>query len=179
MLSLVIGGARSGKSRFAQSLGATAEKVVYVATARVEDAEMAARIVQHRQARPAHWVTVEEPLEIGSAIEWHSAHCDFLLLDCLTLWLSNFCWEHRETGEASIQAAALREVARVSAASTASHVVLVTNEVGCGLVPESPLGRSFRDLQGWVNQEVARSADWVHHVVAGIPVAIKRPEGCR
>lgn len=179
MLSLVIGGARSGKSCFAQSLGATAERVVYLATARVEDAEMAARIAQHRHTRPAHWVTVEEPIEIASAVERHSPHCDFLLLDCLTLWLSNFCWEHREIGDASIQAAALREVARVAAASTASHVVLVTNEVGCGLVPESPLGRSFRDLQGWVNQEVARSADWVHHVVAGIPVAIKRPEDCR
>ena len=66
-----------------------------------------------------------------------------------------------------------------TAASAASNVVLVTNEVGCGLVPESPVGRGFRDLQGWVNQEAARSADWVHHVVAGIPVAIKRPEGCR
>jgi adenosylcobinamide kinase/adenosylcobinamide-phosphate guanylyltransferase len=179
MLSLVIGGARSGKSRFAQSLGATAERVVYIATARAEDAEMAARIAQHRQTRPAHWTTIEEPLEIGSAIERHSAACDFLLLDCLTLWLSNFCWEHREIGDAGIQDAAFREVARVAAASSASNVVLVTNEVGCGLVPESPVGRSFRDLQGWVNQEVAGSADWVHHVVAGIPIAIKRPEGCR
>jgi adenosylcobinamide kinase/adenosylcobinamide-phosphate guanylyltransferase len=179
MLSLVIGGARSGKSRFAQSLGATAERVVYIATARVEDAEMAARIAQHRQTRPAYWTTIEEPLEIGSAIERHSAHCDFLLLDCLTLWLSNLCWEHREIGDAGIQAAAFRDVARVAATAAASNVVLVTNEVGCGLVPESPVGRSFRDLQGRVNQEVARSADWVHHVVAGIPVAIKRPEGCR
>lgn len=179
MLSLVIGGARSGKSRFAQSLGQSAVRVVYIATARVEDAEMASRIEQHRQTRPAHWTTIEEPLEIGSAIERHSAGCDFLLLDCLTLWLSNFCWEHRETGEAGIHAAAFREVARVATASSASHVVLVTNEVGCGVVPESTVGRSFRDLQGWVNQEVARSADWVHHVVAGIPVAIKRPEGWR
>jgi adenosylcobinamide kinase/adenosylcobinamide-phosphate guanylyltransferase len=179
MLSLVIGGARSGKSRFAQSLGATATRVVYIATARVEDAEMAARIAQHRQTRPGHWETVEEALEIGHAVERHS-HCDLLLLDCLTLWLSNFCWEHRDMAEASIQAAALCEVARVAAASRASsHVVLVTNEVGCGLVPDSPVGRSFRDLQGWVNQEVARSADWVYHVVAGIPVAIKRPEASR
>ena len=179
MLSLVIGGARSGKSRFAQFLGATAERVVYIATARVEDAEMAARIAQHRQTRPAHWTTIEEPLEIGGAIERHSAGCDFLLLDCLTLWLSNFCWEHREMGDAGIQAAAFQELARVAAASAAANVVLVTNEVGCGLVPESPVGRRFRDLQGWVNQEAARSAEWVHHVVAGISVTIKRPEGCR
>ena len=180
MLSLVIGGARSGKSRFAQSLGASADRVVYIATARVEDAEMAARIAQHRQMRPAHWTTIEEPLEIGSAIERHAASCDFLLLDCLTLWLSNFSWEHREIGDAGIQAGAFRELARVAAAaSTVPNVVLVTNEVGCGLVPESPVGRSFRDLQGWVNQEAARSANWVHHVVAGISVTIKRPEGCR
>src|SRR5260370_1081134 len=123
MLSLVIGGARSGKSRFAQSLGATAERVVYIATARVEDAEMEARIAQHRQTRPAHWTTVEEPLEIGSAIEQHSTRCDFLLLDCLTLWLSNFCWAHREMGDTGIQDGAFREVARVAAASSAGSVL--------------------------------------------------------
>jgi adenosylcobinamide kinase/adenosylcobinamide-phosphate guanylyltransferase len=136
---------------------------------------MAARIARHRAERPAHWVVIEEPLEIGSAVAKHAGDCDFLLLDCLTLWLSNFCWEHRDIPEAEIHTAALREVARVSAASAASHVVLVTNEVGCGLVPESLLGRFFRDLQGWVNQDAARSADWVYHVVAGIPVAIKQP----
>jgi adenosylcobinamide kinase/adenosylcobinamide-phosphate guanylyltransferase len=188
MLSLVIGGARSGKSRFAESLcvpgnTATPNRVVYLATARVEDAEMAARIARHRQSRPASWETVEEPLEIGGAIERHSTSCDVILLDCLTLWLSNFCWEHRGDAEAEIQAGALREVARVAAACRVSgasaHVVLVTNEIGCGLVPESAVGRSFRDLQGWVNQEAARSADWVHHLVAGIPVTIKRPEASR
>src|SRR5260370_40043503 len=143
MLSLVIGGARSGKSRFAQSLGATAKRVVYIATARVEDAEMAARIAQHRQTRPAHWTTIEEPLEIGSAIEQHSTRCDFLLLDCLTLWLSNFCWEHREIGDAGIQAAAFRQLTRAAAASSASNEVLVTNELGCGLVPASPVWLRF------------------------------------
>jgi adenosylcobinamide kinase/adenosylcobinamide-phosphate guanylyltransferase len=175
MLSLVIGGARSGKSRFAESLGANSKRVTYVATARCEDEEMAARIARHRARRPARWVVIEEPLEIGSAIERCAVGCDFLLLDCLTLWLSNFCWEHRDDTEADVHAAAIREVARVSAAAATYHVVLVTNEVGCGLVPESPLGRFFRDLQGWVNQDAARSADWVYHVVAGIPVAIKRP----
>jgi adenosylcobinamide kinase/adenosylcobinamide-phosphate guanylyltransferase len=179
MLWLVIGGARSGKSRFAQSLCATAARVVYVATSRVEDAEMNARIARHRLDRPPHWVTVEEPLEIAGAVERHAAQCDFLLLDCLTLWLSNLCWEHRDMAESNIQAAAFQELERVAAASTASNIGLVTNEVGCGLVPDSPLGRSFRDLQGWVNQEAARSADWVYHIVAGIPIAIKRPETSR
>jgi adenosylcobinamide kinase / adenosylcobinamide-phosphate guanylyltransferase len=179
MLSLVIGGARSGKSRFAQSLGAAAHSALYIATARIEDAEMAARIDRHRQSRPAHWMTVEEPLAIGSVVERHAPSCDFLLLDCLTVWLSNLCWEHRDCAEAAIHAAALHEIARVAAAATGSHVVLVTNEVGCGIVPESAVGRSFRDLHGWVNQEAARWADWVHHLVAGIPVAIKRPEDGR
>jgi adenosylcobinamide kinase/adenosylcobinamide-phosphate guanylyltransferase len=177
MLSLVIGGARSGKSRFAQSLCGHAPRVVYLATARAEDAEMVDRVRQHRDSRPAHWVTIEEPLEIGSAVERYAAGADFLLLDCLTLWLSNFCWEHRADPAAAIQSAALREVARVVAAAAASHTVLVTNELGCGLAPEMPLGRFFRDLQGWVNQEAARSADWVYHMVAGIPVAIKQPGG--
>ena len=106
-----------------------------------------------------------------------AAQCDLLLLDCLTLWLSNFCWEHRASAEERIQNAALQELARVAAASASIHLVAVTNEIGCGLVPDSALGRFFRDLQGWVNQEAARSADWVYHVVAGIPLAIKQPAG--
>ena len=140
---------------------------------------MEARIARHRLDRPPHWVTIEEPLDIGTAVEQHSADCEFLLLDCLTVWLSNLFWAHRESGDAGIQTAASQELARVAAASAASNIVLVTNEVGCGLVPESALGRAFREAQGWVNQEAANSADWVYHVVAGIPVAIKRPEASR
>jgi adenosylcobinamide kinase / adenosylcobinamide-phosphate guanylyltransferase len=177
MLSLITGGARSGKSRFAQSLCGQAARVVYIATARAQDQEMAARIRQHRDSRPAHWLTIEEPLEIGSAAERYAAGCDFLLLDCLTLWLSNLCWERRADPQASIQDAALREVARLAHASAKSHIVAVTNELGSGMVPESPLARFFRDLQGWVNQETARSADWVYHMVTGIPVTIKQPGG--
>jgi len=175
MLSLVIGGAGSGKSRYAESLCAKAERVVYLATARAEDAEMAARIQHHRENRPAHWAVVEEPLEIGNAVEQHAGGCDILLLDCLTLWLGNLCWAQRENAGKHIQAVAFREVERLAAASIASNVVVVTNEVGCGLVPDTPLGRLFRDLQGRVNQEAARSADCVYHVVAGIPVALKQP----
>lgn len=136
---------------------------------------MAARIARHRSERPAEWTVIEEPLAIGSAIEKHAAGYDLILLDCLTLWLSNFCWEHRESAEAEIHAGASQEIAKIAATAGDCHVVLVTNEVGCGLVPESPVGRLFRDLQGWVNQDAARIADWVYHVVAGIPVAIKQP----
>ena len=175
MLSLVIGGARSGKSRFAQSLCANFPRVVYLAAARADDAEMTRRIRRHRDSRPAHWVTIEEPLAIAGAVERHAPGCDILLLDCLTLWLSNFCFAHRDEPEETIETAALAEVARLVHAAAASHTIVVTNEVGCGLVPEAPLGRFFRDLQGFVNQQVACSADWVYHVVAGIAVPIKQP----
>jgi adenosylcobinamide kinase/adenosylcobinamide-phosphate guanylyltransferase len=174
MLSLVIGGARSGKSRFAQSLGAEARHPVFLATARAEDDEMKARIARHRDARPAHWTTVEAPLEIARAVEAQAGQCDFLLLDCLTLWLANFLAERADCPAEAMEAAALGEIARLAEAAGACHVVLVSNEVGCGVVPEYPLGRLFRDLQGWVNQEAARRADWVYHMVAGIATAIKK-----
>lgn len=173
MLSLVIGGARSGKSRFAQSLCSNASRVIYLATARAEDAEMAERIRRHRDNRPADWITVEEPLAIASAVEQYGGAYDAILLDCLTIWLSNFCWEHRDKTPRDLEQAARAEASRLTAAS--AHVVVVTNEVGCGLVPDDPVGRLFRDLQGFVNQQVACSADWVYHVVAGIPTAIKKP----
>jgi adenosylcobinamide kinase / adenosylcobinamide-phosphate guanylyltransferase len=175
MVSLVIGGARSGKSRFALSLPADSERVAYIATARPEDAEMAARVARHLAERPARWLTVEEPLEIANAVERHAANCEFILLDCLTIWLSNFSWEHRQMAEESLQKAASQELERAIAAATGTHLVVVSNELGCGLVPESQLGRRFRDLHGWLNQDVARSADWVYHLVAGIAVPIKQP----
>ena len=136
---------------------------------------MAARIRRHREFRPPGWLTVEEPLEIAGAVERHAAACDIILLDCLTVWLSNFCWQYREKDHAALECAALGEVRRMAAAAEAGNVVVVTNEVGCGLVPETAVGRFFRDLQGFVNQEAARTADWVYHVVAGIAVPIKQP----
>ena len=175
MLTLVIGGARSGKSRFAHSLAAKSDKVAYIATARSEDAEMAARIARHRQDRPAHWTVIEEPLEIGGTVARLAREYEFILLDCLTLWLSNFCFEHRNLAEATIAETALQEVARVAAGSHDSQLVVVSNELGCGLVPETRLGRFFRDLHGQMNQEIAPWAEWVYHLVAGISVAIKRP----
>ena len=96
MLTLVLGGARSGKSRFAQSLCETAGRVVFVATARLDDDDMRARAAHHQQARPKHWHTIEEPLEIARVVETCGADFDLVLIDCLTLWLSNLCWEHRD-----------------------------------------------------------------------------------
>jgi adenosylcobinamide kinase/adenosylcobinamide-phosphate guanylyltransferase len=176
MVSLIIGGARSGKSRFAQSLGVGARRAFYVATARAEDAEMEARIAEHRRQRPSNWCTIEAPLDIAGAVERSRGACDFLLLDCLTVWLSNYCWQHREKSERDIEAAALAEVARLATAAIEAHIVIVTNEVGCGIVPETPLGRFFRDLHGRINQEAARLAEQVILMVAGLPMTIKQPE---
>lgn len=179
MVSLVLGGARSGKSRFAQSLGSKCERPTYIATARAQDDEMSARIARHRRERGENWTTIEEPLHIADAVERNCRDCDFLLIDCLTLWLSNYCWEHRERAQTEIEEGALREVEHVAGASTRGRIVLVTNEVGCGLVPESAVGRMFRDLQGRVNQKAAELADEVFQLVAGIPVVVKQPGGPR
>jgi len=177
MLTLVLGGARSGKSRFAQSLCTAASRVVFIATLRLDDdPEMRTRAIHHQQARPSHWHTIEEPLTIARALESCGANFDFVLLDCLTLWLSNLYWEHRDAAEDVLRTAASDEVSRLIAAAHKFNLVVVSNEVGCGLVPESPVGRTFRDLQGWVNQQLACAADAVYQVVAGIPIPIKRPE---
>jgi len=178
MLTLVIGGARSGKSRCAQSLCAKGRRVAYIASARLEDDEMRARVARHRSERPASWLTIEEPLNISDTIRLHAPRMDFILLDCLTVWLSNFCSEHRHFSPRELELAASKEVARLIAASASSHVVVVTNEVGSGIVPESPVGRVFRDLQGLVNQQVAGEADFVYQTIAGIPLLIKPTGGC-
>ena len=177
MLTLVLGCARSGKSRFAQSLCAGARRVAYVATARADDDEMRRRIERHQQTRSPDWRTIEEALEIANAIESLSSDCDFILLDCLTLWLSNLCWEHRDSPGELVEATISKELSRLIAAATASHLIIVSNEVGGGLVPESAVGRRFRDLHGWMNQDVARAADCVYQLVAGIPIPVKRPGG--
>ncbi|HTX39539.1 MAG TPA: bifunctional adenosylcobinamide kinase/adenosylcobinamide-phosphate guanylyltransferase [Bryobacteraceae bacterium] len=175
MFTLVLGGARSGKSRFAESLCAGAHKVAYIATLRPEDDEMRERVARHRSDRSSEWLTIEEPLDIAGAAERCAAEYSFILLDCLTLWLSNLCDARRQDSAETLRAAAAQELARLVNCTARSQCVVVTNEVGCGVVPASPLGRVFRDLQGWVNQDAARAADWVYHVVAGIPVALKRP----
>lgn len=177
MLTLVIGGARSGKTRFAQSLSGNSPRVAYLATCQPEDDEMEARVDRHRKSRPAQWRTIEERLDIAEAVERLSHECEFILLDCLTLWLSNLCWTHRDAPEAELESAMKRDIARVAHASKQTHLVAITNELGCGLVPESAVGRRFRDLQGWMNQDVACAADQVYHLVAGIPSLIKTAGG--
>lgn len=168
-LMLILGGARSGKSRYAEGLIAALPPVwnppwIYVATAEPGDEEMRARIAAHRARRGPSWQTVEAPQELAEAVIL--AQPAPVLVDCLTLWLSNLMLI-----DADIEAETVR-LERALEAATAP-VILVSNEVGSGIVPEHPLGRSFRDLQGALNQRIAARAERVVLMVAGLPLAVK------
>jgi adenosylcobinamide kinase/adenosylcobinamide-phosphate guanylyltransferase len=171
-LTLVLGGARSGKSRYAERLvEAAAASGTYCATAEAGDAEMAARIAAHRATRDGggrgiFWRTVEAPLALAATIAAEANPERPLLIDCLTLWLSNLMLAEAPIEE---EFAALCMALRDAAAP----IVLVANEVGLGLVPETPLGRRFRDAAGRLNQELAGLADRVVFVAAGLPLVLK------
>jgi adenosylcobinamide kinase / adenosylcobinamide-phosphate guanylyltransferase len=166
-ITLILGGARSGKSRHAETLvTAAAATATYIATAEAGDGEMAARIEEHRRRRGDFWRTVEEPVDLAAAIRANAAPERPVLVDCLTLWLSNLILAGRIVEhESEILCAALCEAR--------GPVVLVANEVGMGLVPETPLGREFRDAAGRLNQRIAELADRVIFVAAGLPLVLK------
>jgi adenosylcobinamide kinase/adenosylcobinamide-phosphate guanylyltransferase len=167
-VTLVLGGARSGKSRYAERLIETAASGgTYCATAQAGDAEMARRIATHRARRGAFWHTVEVPLALAPAIASEARSARPLLIDCLTLWLSNLLLAGKRVDE---EAGALCAALRLAE----GPVVLVANEVGMGLVPETLLGRQFRDAAGWLNQDVAALADRVVLVAAGLPLMLKQ-----
>lgn len=179
-LTLITGGARSGKSSFAESMAAeSGTRVMYVATCEPMDAEMRARVSKHRERRPKSWITVEEPIEIASTITNEAKNYDAVLVDCLGLFVSNHLLaQDEDAGDESKIEAVLTEVARFAKAARDAecHVIVVTNEVGMGVVPAYPLGRLFRDLLGWANQIVAEEADEVYLCVVGEPVRMK-PQG--
>jgi adenosylcobinamide kinase / adenosylcobinamide-phosphate guanylyltransferase len=167
--ALVLGGARSGKSAMAERLvRETGLKRTYVATAQAFDAEMADRIARHRLDRGEGWETVEAPLDLGGALAAANRPGSAVLVDCLTLWLSNVMLAG---GDVEAETAAL--CARV--AETAGPVALVSNEVGMGLVPDTALGRAFRDAQGRLNQRMAAVCDLVAFCAAGLPLWLKTP----
>jgi adenosylcobinamide kinase/adenosylcobinamide-phosphate guanylyltransferase len=170
-ITLVLGGVRSGKSNFAQNLVNDAGgRIAFIATAEALDAEMEQRIARHREDRPASWVTLEAPLALEDSILQCSGLFDIILVDCLTLWTSNLMADEggdvdRIFARADRLCEALRQVS--------SQLVLVSNEVGSGIVPESSAGRLYRDLLGGVNQRVAAVADRVLLLVAGCPLTVK------
>jgi adenosylcobinamide kinase/adenosylcobinamide-phosphate guanylyltransferase len=188
---LILGGARSGKSAFAERLALQSGKsVAYIATATVGDEEMRERIKRHRLARPADWHTIEEPLDLVHALRQASIRADVIMLDCITLWLSNWLfmqvdkqgWEedlplhgsemggYIDSAVAEIEAV-LRAVAELDQRKV---LVVVSNEVGMGIVPAYALGRLYRDALGRVNQRLASAATRVYLMVAGLGVDIKR-----
>src|SRR5436305_9166274 len=164
---LVLGGQRSGKSRFAETrVAASGRSPVYLATATAGDDEMRARIAAHRAGRSATWRTVEEPLELVDALAAAGRPGRVVLIDCLTLWVSNLCAAHRP-----IEAETARLIACL--ADLPCPVVLVSNEVGSGIIPDNELVRRYADALGILNQRVAAAVDRVVLMVAGLPIPIK------
>jgi adenosylcobinamide kinase / adenosylcobinamide-phosphate guanylyltransferase len=166
-LTFVLGGARSGKSRYAEGLVMDcAPPWVYVATAQGLDDEMSARIAEHRKRRDGSWRTVEAPLDLPAAITAHGNKGQAVLIDCLTLWLSNVMLAGRD-----LIAEQQRLVAALSHAD--GPIVVVSNEVGFGIVPDNALAREFRDAQGRLNMQVAAIADRAVLIAAGLPLTLK------
>ncbi len=180
--TLVLGGARSGKSLHAERIAIeTGREVIYIATARNgRDAEMTARIAHHRSSRPAHWTTVEEPLALGDAIRHWRAEDRVVLVDCLTLWLTNLLFSGEvpfpEVGAVELPQRFHDERAALLAALAGGNggVVLVSNEVGLGIVPLGAVSRCFVDEAGHLNQAVAAACGDVLFVAAGLPLYLKR-----
>jgi len=164
---LVLGGARSGKSRYAQGRAeALPGDLVFIATAQAQDEEMHERIARHRADRGPRWRTIEAPIDLAETVAAEAGPARVLLIDCLTLWASNLMFAERD---AAWEADRLAEALRMAA----GPVILVSNEVGLGIVPDNALARRFRDSAGRINQEIAAAADEVQFVAAGLPLRLK------
>lgn len=176
---LVLGGARSGKSRFAEKTASDSElKVTYIATATVYDDEMQARINRHISDRPQHWLTIEEPLNLAKTLKDQAREDTCLLVDCLTLWLTNVLMaEHDQSAKSESDIKSLAEYKEellTVLSRLPGKVILVSNEVGQGIVPMGELSRRFVDEAGWLHQDIARIAQQVTLVVAGLPMSLKQ-----
>jgi adenosylcobinamide kinase/adenosylcobinamide-phosphate guanylyltransferase len=184
-LILVTGGARSGKSTYAERLAQrSGRSVAYIATATAGDDDMRDRIARHQAARPASWQTIEEPLHLANAVQRAASLADIILLDCITVWLSNWLLLQDEltsvesTPASVYSEGALQEIEALlkeaRALNAQQRLVIVTNEVGLGIVPAFALGRVYRDVLGAVNRRLAQEAARVYLLVAGLAVDIKR-----
>ena len=164
---LVLGGARSGKSRYAQARAEAMDgRLVFIATAQAYDGEMAERIARHQADRDARWATVEAPLDLAAAVTQHAGADAVVLVDCLTLWASNLLLASRDTD------AEARQLCR-AIADAPGAIVTVSNEVGLGIVPDNALARRFRDVAGVLNQHVATASNEVVMMVSGLPLTVK------
>ncbi len=184
MMVFVTGGARSGKSWFAEQLALESGRdVVYIATAQPGDSEMRARIAQHRQRRPAGWTTIEAAVDLPQAIGRALTGSGTVLVDCLTIYLSNLLLaagtEIDPAGRAGAVDKAIDQIIDISLKEKDAYLILISNEVGMGIVPEKVLGRFFRDVAGRANQRLAAVADEVYLCVSGIPVLIKEGTASR
>jgi adenosylcobinamide kinase/adenosylcobinamide-phosphate guanylyltransferase len=168
--TLILGGCRSGKSRFAEQRARRFQRRLFIATMQAgDDAELHERIRRHRQSRGDGWETVEEPLHLVETIERRTVDAEVILVDCLTLWLSNCLLVNQSDEEIRLQLDQLGQ----TVLNLEVPLLLVANEVGLGLVPESPLGRRFRDLAGWCNQQLAECCQEVIFMAAGLPLRLK------
>jgi adenosylcobinamide kinase/adenosylcobinamide-phosphate guanylyltransferase len=170
-LTFVIGGCRSGKSTYALQ---TAEKIngdnkIFIATCLPRDDEMAQRVAWHQKERGQHWTTIEEPLHLPEVVSKHGPNADVVLIDCLTLWISNLLLKTADEKKWEEIVSRLIDALK----TTSCPLVVVSNEVGAGIVPENRLARQYRDIIGFVNQAVAKTAVKVVWMVAGIPVVVK------
>ncbi len=172
-LVLILGGARSGKSTAAERMAHDGSKVLFVATAEALDEGMRRRIENHRRYRPRHWHVLEEPIHLSKALIPVVDEYDTFILDCVTLWVSNLLLMERP--EADAEPGVMRAVDRLLdlIVRAGGRWILVSNEVGQGIVPASELGRTYRDLLGRVNQRVASRADQAYLMVAGLPLELK------
>ena len=175
MIHLVIGGARSGKSAYAEKLASSLNntsnlknEIVYIATATIGDDEMRARIKHHQQSRPQDWLLIEEPFNLSQVLENHSDKNKTLIIECMTLWLTNWLCTN------DIESWADEKQAFIDALiSSQSDIIIVSNEVGSGIVPMGELSRDFVDQAGWLNQALTQVADKATLVVAGCPLVLK------
>jgi adenosylcobinamide kinase / adenosylcobinamide-phosphate guanylyltransferase len=170
-VALILGGARSGKSRYGLGLASPMPSPrLFVATCEARDAEMEARIEAHQRERGSDWVTREVPLKLAETLDAAQDHYGVILVDCLTMWVSNLLMQP-SAGKGKVQTSC--EHLAAALAKTATPTILISNEVGLGIVPDNPLAREFRDQAGWLHQRLTQVADLVVLVVAGVPLLVK------
>jgi len=179
-LILILGGARAGKSSYALRLAEERERVYgtnvcFIATAEALDDEMRERIALHRASRPSHWLTLEEPKQLDRALS-QARDAEVVIVDCLTMFVSNWLLATQDSGACEKEVSRIVESSLAIVAKSRQTIICVSNEVGLGLVPETSLGRTFRDVLGRVNQQVAQAATQIYFLVAGLPLRLSRSE---